>query len=77
MNITDILTTINKFKGRRFLIILVMWYLVYLGKLTQVFAFYATIAYFVIDSIDKLIVHKTEEESNGYISKNQNIIPVK
>jgi hypothetical protein len=63
MNWQDIIKALNNFRGRKFLIVLLVWYGVYLGKIDQYWGELITISYFVIDLIEKYITHKSEEES--------------
>lgn len=65
MNIKDIIQTLNEFRGRRFLIVIGVWYLVYIGKVQQLYALYVTLAYFVIDIVEKITIHKSEEEGKN------------
>ena len=40
-----------------------MWYMVYTGKIDQYWAGVATCVYFLVDLLEKYLVHKTEDES--------------
>ena len=62
MNIKEILSAINEFRGRKFLIVLAMWYLVYDHRIDQYWAGVATCVYFFVDLLEKYLVHKTEDE---------------
>jgi len=63
MNIPELLKAVNQFRGRKFLIVLAIWYLVYIGKVDQYWAGVATLAYFLFDMLEKYLVHKSEDES--------------
>ena len=63
MNWKELLAAVNDFRGRKFLITLGVWGLVYFGKVDQYWALCITIAYFVSDLVEKYIVHKGEEDN--------------
>jgi hypothetical protein len=71
MNFTDILKAINDFRCRKFLIVLGVWYLVYVGKIDQYWATCITIVYFLSDLLEKYIVHKSEEDCNELVAKDK------
>ena len=58
MNIPEILKAINDFRGRKFLVVIVIWYLVYIGKADSYWAGSATLIFFLLDSIEKLVLKK-------------------
>ena len=53
MNIPEIIKVINEFRGRKFLIALVAWYLVYIGKLESFWAGVISLIYFLLDTLEK------------------------
>ena len=64
MNIPEILKSLNEFRARKFLIVLVIWYLVYIGKADDYWAGCATMVFFLLDSIEKYLINKKMEINN-------------
>jgi len=62
MNPIDILKAINEFRGRKFLLVMGIGFLVYIGRIDQYWLGCAALVYFITDVIEKYIVHKSEEE---------------
>lgn len=60
--LTELLKAINKFRGRKFLVVVILWYLVYQNKIDQYWAAYCTMAYFIVDLIEKYITNMNEED---------------
>jgi hypothetical protein len=65
MNIQDIIKSINDFRGRKFLIVLVIWYLVYIGKVNEYYGGVSTVTYFILDLLEKYLVHKSEDDNGA------------
>lgn len=58
----DLIKAVNEFRGRKFLIALGSGFLMFYGKLEQVLFVAIVVAYFIVDLVEKIIVHKSEEE---------------
>jgi hypothetical protein len=71
MNIKEILQAINEFRGRKFLIALGSWWMVYVDKLDAYWAVVITVAYFILDIIEKYLVYKSEEDTNVIVAKDK------
>lgn len=65
MNFKEILTAVNDFRGRKFLIAAGSWAMVYTGKLDAYWAVVITVTYYITDLIEKYIVHKSEEDNGA------------
>jgi hypothetical protein len=61
MNPLDLLKVLNNFRGRKFLLVIGIGFLVYIGKVEQYWLGCAILFYFLVDVLEKYITHKSEE----------------